>query len=139
MSAEELTLAADAAQALREAQALCYRTNCAIVAPEHLLAACLLRLRAAGADALPSPDAIEQALIFTQGLGEDPLDRDVIFGSAAREALNRAAAAARRAGQSVITARDLALALVESGECSPMFFASLGVSRQALGSAIRAG
>lgn len=128
----ELTLAADAARALREAQALCYRANCAIVTPEHLLAAALLILRDTGAATLPAPDAIEQALILTQGLGEDPLDRDVIFGSAAREGITRAAQAARAAGASTITARDLAIALIESGECNPMFFASLGLSRHAL-------
>lgn len=137
MAAEELTLAPDAARALREAQGLCFRTNCAIVAPEHLLAACLLILRAAGASALPEPATIQQALIATQGIGEDPLDRDVIFGSAAREAISRAAAAARAAGASTISARDLALALVESGECSPMFFASLGVPRAALAAALQ--
>lgn len=128
----ELTLAADAACALREAQALCYRANCAIVTPEHLLAAALLILRDIGAATLPAPDTIEQALILAQGLGEDPLDRDVIFGSAAREGITRAAQAARTAGASTITARDLAIALIESGECNPMFFASLGLSRQAL-------
>ncbi len=128
----ELTLAPDAARALREAQALCYRANCAIVTPEHLLAAALLILRAAGAHALPTPEAIQQALVLAQGIGEDPLDRDTIFGSAAREAISSAARAARAAGATTITAHDLALALVESGECSPMFFASLGLSRQAL-------
>ncbi|GIW19176.1 MAG: hypothetical protein KatS3mg064_2333 [Tepidiforma sp.] len=138
MSSDELTLAADAARALREAQALCYRTNCAIVAPEHLLAACLLQLRAAGLEGLPEPAAVQQALVATQGLGEDPLDRDVIFGSAAREAISRAAAAARAAGSTTITCADLATALVESGECSPMFFASLGVPRAALLELLRA-
>ncbi|GIW13319.1 MAG: hypothetical protein KatS3mg062_0758 [Tepidiforma sp.] len=137
---EELTLAADAARALREAQALCYRTNCAIVAPEHLLAACLLILSpAAPPGSLPDPGAVQQALIAAQGLGEDPLDRDIVFGSAAREAISRAAAAARTAGERSITARGLAIALVESGECSPMFFAALGVSRPALAAALRAG
>jgi hypothetical protein len=138
MTSEELTLAPDAAQALRESQALCYRMNCAIVAPEHLLAACLLRLHADGAAGLPSPGAIQQALVATQGIGEDPLDRDVIFGSAARDAISAAAAAARAAGERTITARGLAIALAESGECSPMFFASLGISRSELAGLLRA-
>ncbi len=132
MTSDELTLTPDAARALRDAQALCYRASCAIITPEHLLAACLLQLQAAGLAGLPDPSTIQHALAATVGLGEDPLDRDVVFGSAAREAIARAAAAARAAGLSSITTRTLAAALVESGECSPMFFASLGMPRTAL-------
>lgn len=136
MAAEELTLDTDAAQALREAQRLCFHTNCAIVAPEHLLAACLLVLRARGQPQLPEPATIHQALIATQSIGEDPLDRDVIFGSAARKAIEHAAAEARATGAPTISARALARALVQSGECSPMFFAALGVPRSALAAAL---
>jgi hypothetical protein len=126
----------DAKRALREAENLCWRSNVAILAPEHLLAGCLAVVRAAGADDLPALDALAQAVGATQGVGESELTDNVMWGSSARAALESTVARERAAGIKLLGARGLALGVIDSGEVSPMFYASLGASRDALRSAL---
>lgn len=129
---DEVTLSADGERALAEAQNLCFRMNVAIVAPEHLLAGALLVLGASGFEGVPSPEALEAALLSSQGSGSEPLDANVMFGSAAREAINYTAAGVRRAGYTQITAATLAAGAIASGEVGPMFFAALNTTREGL-------
>jgi hypothetical protein len=125
-------LAADGERTLREAQNLCYRTNIAIVAPEHLLAGALLVLGQAGVDGLPDATAIESAIVMSQGQGSTAISANVMFGSAAREAMNGIAGAVREAGGTQITATILAVGTIESGEVNPMFYSALGTTKAEL-------
>lgn len=133
----EVTLSPDGERTLREAQNLCYRMNVAIVAPEHLLAGALSVLHAAGAQHLPAPADIERAIEMTQGRGSTTISENVMFGSAAREAINGIAGAVRQSGETHITARALAVGTIESGEVNPMFYNSLGTTKAALLDALR--
>lgn len=132
MSAE-VALTSDGERALAEAQSLCQRTNVAIVAPEHLLAGALLALLTDGnVTGLPERDALEQAVLASQGMSMERLDARVMFGSAAREAINFTAGGVRKAGLTDVTAAAIAAGTVVSGEVGPMFFSSLGTTRDAL-------
>jgi hypothetical protein len=128
----EVTLSADGERTLREAQNLCYRTNIAIVAPEHLLAGALLVLGQAGANGLPDASTIESAILMSQGQGSTTISENVMFGSAAREAINGIAGAVREAGGMQITALILAAGTIESGEVNPMFYSALGTTKAEL-------
>ena len=128
----EITLAADGERALEEAQAYCQCTNVAIVAPEHLLAGALRVLSEAGVDGLPPPESLDAAILASQGSSEDRLDANVMFGSAAREAINFTAAGVGRAGGSQINAALIAAGTIASGEVGPMFYAALGLTKEEL-------
>jgi len=134
----EVTLAPDGERTLREAQNLCYRTNVAIVAPEHLLAGALTVLNAAGLAGLPDATTIESAIVMTQGEGSQQISENVMFGSAAREAINGIAGAVREAGGTQITALILAAGTIASGEVNPMFYGALGTTKAALLAALQA-
>ncbi len=130
MSAE-VTLGADAGRALKEAENCCWRANVAIVAAEHILAGALVVLRPT-LPALPSAEAVEAALLASQGAGSEPLTSQVMFGSSARDAISMVARWAREAGIGEISAQLLAIGVIESGEIGPMFFSALGADRKAL-------
>lgn len=134
----EVTLAPDGERTLREAQNLCYRTNVAIVAPEHLLAGALTVLSAAGIAGLPDVPAIESAMVMVQGQGSGQISESVMFGSAARDAINGVARAVREAGGMQITALILAAGTIASGEVNPMFYQALGTTKAELLGAIEA-
>lgn len=127
--AEEISLTEDGQFALQEAQSFCGRANVAIVAAEHLLAGALAVLGTERYPALPPRTALESALMISQGEGEEPLANQVMFGSAARDAINQTAYAVRQAGGTRIDARLLAAGVIESGEVSPMFYSALGATR----------
>ncbi|HQW51884.1 MAG TPA: hypothetical protein PL082_07500 [Tepidiformaceae bacterium] len=129
---EQISLTADAERAVREAENLCWRTNVAIIAPEHLLAGCLRVLGAVGVPGIPGVEAIEQAVVLSQGSGETVLKQDVRFGSAARDALAYAGRLALDAGRDEIDTFVLTVGLLYSGEVGPSFFAALGIQKDAL-------
>ena len=132
-----MKLTADGERALQEAQNFCLRTNVAIVAPEHLLAGALAVVGESGAASCPSANELEAAVLASQGGSSEPLDANVMFGSAARAAINFVAAGAQNAGTTDITAALLAAGTIESGEVSPMFFGTLGRSKQELLASLR--
>jgi hypothetical protein len=104
------------------------------------LAGALLVLLDDGATArLPARDVLEGAVLAAQGMSAEPLDARVMFGSAAREAINFTAAGVRKAGLTDITALAIAAGTIASGEVGPMFFSSLGTTRDALLDLLRSG
>ncbi len=134
----EVTLSANGERALKEAENACWRANVAIVAPEHLLGAALLVMIAEGEIAAPTAAQVEAAMLASQGMGAGTLDKNVMFGSGARAAINFTAGAVRNEGGSVIDARALAIGTIASDEVNPAFFASLGMTRQGLLGAVGA-
>ncbi len=128
----EVSLSPDAARALQEAENFCWRMNVGIVAPEHLLAGCIRVLNAAGFPGLPPDEAVEQALVMAQGASDEALTQNVMFGSAAREAVNFTARLVREAGGGEIDSRTLAYGILQSGEVGPMFFSALGTTKAEL-------
>lgn len=134
----EMQLAPDGERVLREAERMCYATNVAITAPEHLLAAALAVLNADGAKGLPAQDSLESGVLSIHGMSDEPLSGQVMWGSAAREALNATARAVAEAGQNVIDARRLALGLMDSGEVNPMFYGAMGTTKGAIRTALGA-
>ena len=128
----EITLTPDAERALREAENLCWQTNVAIVAPEHLLGAALLVLHGLGHVALPSPGQVQAAVEAVCGTGSEGLSDNVRFGSAARMALNETARAVIESGAGAIDAATIARGVIGSGEVNPMLFSSLGTTKAAL-------
>ncbi len=135
----EIRLGDDGNRALAEAQAFCQRANVAIAGAEHLLAGALVVLSETGGAGVPNRAALEGALMLAQGVGSDEISERVMFGSAAREAINATAGAVRRAGGETIGARELALGTIDSGNVSPMFFGALGTDRESLRAALSAG
>ncbi|MEO8539035.1 MAG: hypothetical protein ABI577_04785 [bacterium] len=130
--ADEVTLSESAGRAMQEAENFCWRMNVGIVAPEHLLAGCLKVLNEAGAVGLPPDPILESALLMAQGMSEEKLTQNVMFGSAARDAVNFTAALVRQAGGGEIDPRTLAYGVIQSGELGPMLFLSLGTTKQDL-------
>lgn len=128
----EVSLSPDAGRALQEAENYCWRANVGIVAPEHLLAGCLRVLNAAGFPGLPSDEQVEQALLMAQGMSEDALTQNVMFGSAARDAVNFTARLVREAGGGEIDTLTLAYGITQSGELGPMLFSAMGTTKGAL-------
>jgi hypothetical protein len=139
MAEQEVRLDESGGRALREAQNFCFRANVAIVGAEHLLAGALLVLSERGFAGVPGREALEGALALAQGSGANQPSEQVMFGSAAREAINDTAGVVRRAGRTSVGARELAIGTVASGNVSPMFYASLGVDRDVLRTALEAG
>lgn len=133
--ADEFDLGPDAKRALREAENFCWRANVAIVAADHLLCGALSQVALAG---IPGKDTLERALETIHGRGISELSQNVMFGSGARDALSSAVREARAAGNAVLDARGLAAGIIRSGEVNPMFYATLGVSREALLAALGA-
>ncbi len=133
---EAIHLTEDGGRALQEAENLCWRANVAILSAEHLLAGTLLVLAAQGVAGMPAQEAFETALLSFHGLGEEALTQKVMWGSAARDALNASAARLAQLGQVALDARELALGLLESGEVNPMFYGSLGTTRDVLRAAL---
>ena len=127
----ELALAEDGESTLRGAEELCKSANVSILAAEHLLAAALLNA-SASLEGLPDAEALAEAAHSIHGSGMTPLDSQVMWGSSAREALNATVGAVRAKGTTVVSARHIALGVINSGEVNPAFFASLGVSRAEL-------
>jgi hypothetical protein len=136
---DEIALTPDGERALAEAQRYCGRMHVAIMGPEHLLAGALLVLGQSGHPGVPAPEALEAALMASQGSGTEPLAANVMFGSAAREAINFTAGGVRGAGGTDITALAIAAGTIASGEVGPMFFGALGTTREALLSALSEG
>ncbi len=132
---QEVSLTEDGERVLREAQSFCQRSNVAIVAAEHLLSGALAVLSEAGNTAVPDRAALEAALMLTQG-GAEAHQNQVMYGSAARDAINETARGVREAGRSAIDATTLALGVIDSGEVNPMFYGSLGITKVALRAAI---
>ena len=136
MSEAQVALTPDGERTLQEAQNYCWRANVAIVGAEHLLAGALLVLGQAGKAGVPAAPALESALMLAQGAGETAHSNQVMFGSAARDALNATVSAARERGVSLVDAVVIALGVIDSGEVNPMFYASLGVPRAELRAAV---
>ena len=132
MPDQEIRLDEQGNRALQEAQRFCFRANVAIVGAEHLLAGALLVLSESGNAHVPDRATLESALMLTQGEGAEAFSEQVMFGSAAREAINDTAGSVRREGGTIVSARHLALSAIDSGNVSPMFYASLGTSRETL-------
>jgi hypothetical protein len=130
--AGEVTMGADGARALQEAENFCWRMNVAIVAPEHLLAGCLKVLNAIGVTGLPTDSGIDSALLMTQGMSDEQLNQNVMFGSGARDTVNFTARLVREAGGGEIDARTLAYGIIQSGELGPMLYSALGTTRSEL-------
>ena len=134
--AGEVTMGADGARALQEAENFCWRMNVAIVAPEHLLAGCLKVLNTIGVTGLPADSAIESALLMAQGMSDEKsdekLNQNVMFGSAARDAVNFTARLVREAGGGEIDARTLAYGIIQSDEVGPMLYSALGTTKAEL-------
>ncbi|MGE0601951.1 MAG: hypothetical protein AB7J35_21555 [Dehalococcoidia bacterium] len=128
----EITLAESSSRAMQEAENFCWRANVGIVAPEHLLAGCLKVLNASGHPGLPSDDQLESALLMAQGMSEDALTQNVMFGSAAREAINFTARLVAQAGGGEIDPLTLAYGIIQSGELNPMFFSALATTKSEL-------
>ena len=128
----EITLAESASRAMQEAENFCWRANVGIVAPEHLLAGCLKVLNAAGHPGLPPDDHLESALLMAQGMSEETLTQNVMFGSAAREAINFTARLVAQAGGGEIDPLTLAYGIIQSGELTPMFFTALATTKSEL-------
>ena len=127
-----MTLSEDAGRAMQEAENLCWRSNVGIVAPEHLLAGCLKVLNAEGFRGLPDDDRVAGALLMAQGMSEDALTQNVMFGSAARDAVNFTARLVRETGGGEIDPLTLAYGVIQSGELGPMFFSALGTTKAEL-------
>jgi len=87
---------------------------------------------------LPADEAVEAALLMAQGMSEDKLTQNVMFGSAARDAVNFTARLVREAGGGEINTLTLAYGLIESGELGPMFFSALGTTKAATVGALAA-
>lgn len=134
----EVTLSPDGERALKEAENACWRSNVAILGPEHLLGGALLVMIEAREIGAPSAEQVEAAMLASQGMGSEALDKNVMFGSAARAAINFTAAAVRNEGGSVIDARALVIGTVASDEVNPMFLTSLGMTRMELLQAVGA-
>ena len=132
MAEAQLEVTDDGARALQEAQNFCWQANIAIVAAEHVLAGALLVLGESGAGEFPSKAQLAEALAGAQGLGEAVLSNQVMFGSAARDAINATAGAVSAAGGTQIDARLLAAGVIESGEVNPAFFSALGRTKTEL-------
>ena len=130
--ADEVTLSPDAERALQEAQNFCWQTNVGIVAPEHLLAGCLKVLAIVGLEGVPDEMKVQEAILLSQGSGDSALTQNVMFGSAAREAINFTARLVREAGGGEIDMPTLAYGIIQSGEVGPMFFGALGVGKAEL-------
>lgn len=81
--------------------------------------------------------AIEAAVLGSQGSGEEQLTQDVMFGSAARDALSYTARLVAQAGGGEIDTLTLAQGVVHSGELGPMFFTALGMSKADLVAVLR--
>jgi len=133
---EPLSLSEDAALALREAENFCWRANVAILASEHILAGALVVLGRSGAAGLPGEDAVTTALAAIHGTGSAPLTDNVMWGSNARDALNRALGDLVEAGTTLVDARALALGLIASGEVNPAFYGAAGTTKQAVVAAL---
>ncbi len=129
---DEVTLSEDAGRALKEAENFSWRMNVGIVAPEHLLAGCIQVLNMTGLPGLPPDDALQPALLIAQGMSEEKLTQNVMFGSAARDAINFTARLVREAGGGEINTRTLAYGILQSGELGPMLFGALGTTRAEL-------
>jgi hypothetical protein len=127
--ATEITLTDDGERTLREAENLCWRTNVAIIAPEHLLGAALIVLHGLGNTSFPAPERVEAAVEATCGTGSEGLSDNVRFGSAARAALNDTARAVVESGAGIIDAATIARGVIASGEVNPMMFATLGLAK----------
>lgn len=128
----EITLSDDGGQVLREAEKLCYSTNTAIAAAEHLLAAALFVLRKEGVPGMPENEALTAGVLAIHGRSDEPISGQVMWGSTAREALNETARKVGEAGETTIDARKLALGLIDSGEVNPMFYGEMGTTKDAL-------
>jgi hypothetical protein len=130
--ARQVELSEDGRRALRESENYCWRSNVAIVAPEHLLAGALLVLAGAGTPDLPSGGALQRAVAESVGLGDSMLADNVMFGPGARAVVEAAIRGAAEAAAATVDARALARAAIASGEVKPAFFMALGVSKDEL-------
>ena len=128
---QEVHLSEEGGRVLGEAEQFCRQSHLSILAPEHLLGAALLVLGETHAG-LPTPEEVASAFLATQGMGSEPTDGKVMFGSAARDAINMVAGDVRRAGRQAIDARAIAVGVIQSGEVNPMFFSTLGWSKDRL-------
>ena len=133
---QEVHLNDEGGRVLGEAEEFCRQSQVSILAPEHLLGAALLVLGETRTG-LPSADEVAGAFLAAQGMGSEPTDGQIMFGSAARDAINMVAGDVRRSGREEIDARAIAAGVIQSGEVNPMFFSSLGWSKERLLAAIR--
>ncbi len=132
---QEVHLNDEGGRVLGEAEELCRQSHLSILAPEHLLGAAL-RVLGERQEGLPTAEEVASAFLAAQGMGSEPTDGQVMFGSAARDAINMVAGDVRRSGRQEIDARAIATGVIQSGEVNPMFFSSLGWGKERLLAAI---
>lgn len=132
-----MKLTEDGERTLREAEGLCWSMDVAIQQAEHLLGGALIVLSAAGLESVPDKAAVERAVEAIHGRGSEKLNEKVMPGPGMRQALNMTAGAVAQAGGTQINALTIAMGTVVSGEVNPMFYMSLGMSREDLETALQ--
>lgn len=133
----ELRLTEDGERTLRESEGLCWSMNVSIQQAEHLLGGALIVLSAGGIETVPGKTAVEQAVEAIHGRGTERPSENVMPGPGMRQALNMTAGAVAQAGGTNINALTIAMGTVVSGEVNPMFYMSLGMSREDLETALQ--
>ena len=133
----ELQLTEDGERTLRESEGLCLSMNVSIQQAEHLLGGALIVLSDGGVETVPDKAAVERAVEAIHGRGIERPSENVMPGPGMRQALNMTAAAVAQAGGTVINALTIAMGTVVSGEVNPMFYMSLGMSREELETALQ--
>lgn len=127
----EVRLSPDGERAFDEAENLARRMNLAIQAPEHLLGGALVVLSAEGRISLTNEE-IEEAIAAIHGRGSEPFKERVMPGPGMRAALNLTAGAVAISGGTIIDALVIARGTIASGEVNPMFYGSLGTTKDDL-------
>jgi hypothetical protein len=69
---------------------------------------------------------------MAQGMSEETLTQNVMFGSSAREAINFTVRLVGEAGGGEIDPLTLAYGIIQSGELNPMFFTALATTKSEL-------
>jgi len=101
-----------------------------------VVAAALIILSETGVTGLPSAEALIEAAVAVHGLSDEPLANDVMWGSAARDALSATVRDATATGATTIDPRAFAVGVLDSGHVHPGFLAGAGTTREAVRSAL---
>ena len=133
----EVRLNEDGERTLRESEGLCLSMNVSIQQAEHLLGGALIVLSESGVSTVPDRAAVERAVEAIHGRGMEKPSENVMPGPGMRQALNATAGAVARGGGTILDATVIAMGTVASGEVNPMFFMSLGISRDDLEAALQ--
>jgi len=131
-----VSLSPEAERIFQVADTLCYRLGLAIVTPEHVLAAALIILSETGVTGLPSAEALIEATVTVHGSSDEPLANDVMWGSAARDALSATVRDAAASGTAIIDPRAFVLGVLNSGHANPGFLAAAGTTGEGIRAAL---